>query len=84
MDKSAGLWWHQIIMLHSFFTKKDYPEKPKSILYYDKGDNCRLIFLTSNCSLHAQTITNTYIEVWLANRIVFVMDRTASQKQGVL
>ncbi len=64
VDKSTGLQCDQIIVLHSFYPKKDYPEKLRRIRFYDKELNRRLIFLTNNFSLPALTITKIYKCRW--------------------
>ncbi len=64
VDKSTGLQCDQIIVLHSFYPKKDYPEKLRRIRFYDKQLNRRLIFLTNNFSLPALTITKIYRCRW--------------------
>ena len=64
VDKASGLQCDQIIVLHSFYPKKDYPEKLRRIRFYDKEFNRRLIFLTNNFSLPALTITKIYRCRW--------------------
>ena len=64
VDKSTGLQGDQIIVLHSFYPKKDYPEKLRRVRFYDKEHNRRLIFLTNNFSLPALTITKIYKCRW--------------------
>jgi hypothetical protein len=52
VDKSAGLQCDQIVVPHSLYPQKDYPEKLRRIRFYDKELNRRLIFLqtTSPCA----------------------------------
>jgi hypothetical protein len=64
VDKSTGLQCDQIIVLHSFYPKKGYPEKLRRIRFYDKELNRRFIFLTNNFSLPALTITKIYKSRW--------------------
>ncbi len=64
VDKSTGLQCDQIIVLHSFYPKKDYPEKLRRIRFYDKELNRRFVFLTNNFSLPALTITQIYKCRW--------------------
>ena len=64
MDKSTGLQCDQIIVLHSFYPKKGYPEKLRRIRFYDKELKRRLVFLTNNFSLPALTITKIYKCRW--------------------
>ncbi len=64
VDKTTGLQCDQIIVLHSFYPKKEYPEKLRRIRFYDKELDRRLIFLTNNFSLPALTITQLYKCRW--------------------
>jgi len=64
VDKASGLQCDQIIVLHSFYPKKEYPDKLRRIRFYDKELNRRLIFLTNNFSLPALTITKIYKCRW--------------------
>jgi IS4 transposase len=64
VDKTTGLQCDQIIVLHSFYPQKGYPEKLRRIRFYDKELNRRLIFLTNNFSLPALTITQIYKCRW--------------------
>jgi hypothetical protein len=54
----------QIIVLHHFYAKKDYPEKLRRIRFYDTEQNRRLVFLTNNFSLPALTIAKIYKCRW--------------------
>jgi Domain of unknown function (DUF4372)/Transposase DDE domain len=62
--KSEGVQCDQIIVLHHFYAKKDYPEKLRRIRFYDTEQNRRLIFLTNNFSLPALTIAKLYKCRW--------------------
>jgi hypothetical protein len=64
LDKSTGLQCDQVILLHSFYPKKEYPEKLRRIRFYDKEFDRRLIFSTNNCSLPALVITQIYKCRW--------------------
>jgi len=64
VDKAMGIQCDQIIVLHSFYPKKEYPEKLRRIRFYDKELNRRLVFLTNNFSLPALTITKIYKCRW--------------------
>ena len=64
VDKSEGVQCDQIIVLHHFYAKKDYPEKLRRIRFYDTEQNRRLVFLTHNFSLPALTIAKIYRCRW--------------------
>ena len=64
VDKSEGVQCDQIIVLHHFYAKKDYPEKLRRIRFYDTEQNRRLVFLTNNFSLPALTIAKIYKCRW--------------------
>jgi hypothetical protein len=64
VDKSEGVQCDQIIVLHHFYAKKDYPEKLRRIRFYDTEQNRRLVFLTNNFSLSALTIAKIYKCRW--------------------
>lgn len=60
IDKTTGLKSDQIVTLHGYYAKKDYPERLRRIAYYDEAQNKKLIFLTSKFTLPALTITKIY------------------------
>ncbi|MFH0870929.1 MAG: IS4 family transposase, partial [bacterium] len=64
VDKSEGVQCDQIIVLHHFYAKKDYPEKLRRIRFYDTEQNRRLVFLTNHFSLPALTIAKIYKCRW--------------------
>jgi len=64
VDKSEGVQCDQIIVLHHFYAKKDYPEKLRRIRFYDTEQNRKLVFLTNNFSLPALTIAKIYKCRW--------------------
>ena len=64
VDKSEGVQCDQIIALHHFYAKKDYPEKLRRIRFYDPEQNRRLVFLTNNFSLPALTVAKLYKCRW--------------------
>jgi hypothetical protein len=64
VDKSEGVQYDQIIVLHHFYAKKDYPEKLRRIRFYDTEQDRRLVFLTNNFSLPALTIAKIYKCRW--------------------
>ena len=63
-DKATGLKCDQIIALHGFYAKNDYPERLRRIAYYDVEQNKKLVFLTNNFTLSALTITELYRKRW--------------------
>jgi hypothetical protein len=64
VNKSTGLQCDQIIALHSFYPRKDYPEKLRRIRFYDLEQDRRLVFLTNNFTLPALTIAQIYKCRW--------------------
>jgi len=64
IDKTTGLRSDQIVTLHGYYARKDYPERLRRIAYYDKIQNKKLIFLTNNFNLPALTITEIYHKRW--------------------
>ena len=64
IDKTSGLKSDQVITLHGYYSKKDYPERLRRIAYYDEKQNKNLVFLTNNFTLPALTITEIYRKRW--------------------
>ena len=64
VDKSTGIQCDQIVAPENFYAKKDYPSKLRRIKYYDTENDMRLIFLTNNLILPAQTIADLYRCRW--------------------
>jgi len=64
IDKSTGLQCDQTIVLKGFYTKQDYPEKLRRIRFLDTEKNKRLVFLTNNFILPAETIAELYRCRW--------------------
>jgi IS4 transposase len=64
IDKVTGIKCDQIITLHVYYSKKDYPERLRRIAYYDEKQNKKLVFLTNNFTLPALTITELYRKRW--------------------
>ena len=44
VDKAAGLQCDQIVALHGFHAKKDYPEKLRRIRFYDREQKRSMCF----------------------------------------
>jgi len=64
VNKSTGLQCDQIVTLHGYYSKKDYPERLRRIAYYDTTQKKRLVFLTNNCTLPALAVTELYRKRW--------------------
>jgi len=64
VDKLTGLRCDQIIKLNHFYSRKDYPEKLRSVKYYDEETNRYYIYLTNNFELEAITIADLYKHRW--------------------
>jgi hypothetical protein len=54
----------QRIVLTSFYPRKGYPQHLRRIRYYDSETGHRLVFLTNNFRLPAQTICDLYRRRW--------------------
>jgi transposase len=63
-NKSSGIQCDQSVVLMGFYSKKDYPEKLRRIRFLDPETGKRLIFLTNNFILPAQTIADLYRCRW--------------------
>lgn len=64
IDKTTGLRSDQVVTLHGYYARKDYPERLRRIAYCDKNQNRQLVFLTNNFKLPALTITEIYHKRW--------------------
>jgi IS4 transposase len=64
IDKATGLKCDQIITLYGYYSKKDYPERLRRIVYYDEKQNKKLVFLTNSFTLPALTVTELYRKRW--------------------
>lgn len=64
VDKSTGVRADQIIALHGFYSKEEYPERLRRISYYDAENDKRLVFLTNNFKLPALVIAQLYKCRW--------------------
>jgi hypothetical protein len=63
-DKAKGIQADQIIELHGFYARKDYPDRLRRVRYYDAEKKKRLIFLTNNFILPATTIAELFRCRW--------------------
>lgn len=64
VEKSSGVECDQIVTLQGFYTKQDFPERLRRIRYFDAITNQRLVFLTNNSHLPAQTVAELYRCRW--------------------
>ena len=64
VDKTTGVLADQSISLDGFYTKKDYPQQLRRISFRDAETGKRLVFLTNNFSLSADTIAALYKKRW--------------------
>jgi len=64
VDKVSGLQCDQLVSLHGFYARKDYPGKLRRIRFYDSDQDRRLVFLTNNTTLPALTIARLYKCRW--------------------
>ena len=63
-DKEAGVRADQIITLVTQKSKKGYPERLRRVSYVDKERNKRLVFLTNNFEIPAETAAAVYKQRW--------------------
>ena len=64
VDKSTGVLSDQIITLRGFYSHQGYPEKLRRVRFLDVERNKRLVFITNNFALPAQTIAQLYRSRW--------------------
>jgi len=63
-DKVKGVQADQVIELHGFYARTDYPDRLRRIRYYDAEKKKRFIFLTNHFTLPALTIAELYRCRW--------------------
>lgn len=63
-DKDAGVRADQIITLVTHKSKKGYPERLRRVSFFDKERNKRLVFLTNNFEIPAETVAAVYKQRW--------------------
>jgi hypothetical protein len=63
-DKAKGVQADQVIELHGFYARQDYPDRLRRIRYYDAEKKKRLIFLTNHFTLSAFTIADLFRCRW--------------------
>ncbi len=64
VDKSKGIQADQIIKLHGFYARRDYPQQLRRIRYFDFEKRKRLVFLTNNFTLPSFLITELFRCRW--------------------
>ena len=64
VDKSVGIMADQSVALDGFYTSQDYPEHLRRVSFCDPVTNKRLVFLTNNFELPAETIAALYKKRW--------------------
>ena len=64
VDKETGLQNDQTVTLSGFYSKKDYPDALRRVVYHDAETDKRLVFLTNNFTLPALTIAQLYRARW--------------------
>jgi hypothetical protein len=63
-NKVAGVRADQVITLVTQKSKKGYPEQLRRVSYVDKERNKRLVFLTNNFEIPAETVAAVYKQRW--------------------
>jgi len=64
VDKTTGVRCDQIVRPSWHRAQKNYPDKLRRIKFYDAEKHRRLVFLTNNVSLSAETIAALYRRRW--------------------
>ena len=64
VDKTTGMRSDQSVILGSFYPRQGYPVPLRRIRLYDADQDRRLVFLSNNFQLDAQTITDLYRSRW--------------------
>ena len=64
VDKTTGLRCDQTVVLTTYYPSKRYPEPLRRIAFVDQDTQKRLVFLTNNFQLPAQTIATLYKARW--------------------
>jgi hypothetical protein len=64
VDKTTGVSGDQSIALDGFYTRRDYPQHLRRVLFCDPETSKRLVFLTNNFVLPAATIAAIYKKRW--------------------
>jgi IS4 transposase len=64
VDKTTGVQCDQTILLKWFYSVKGYPERLRRVRFLDPEREKRLVFLTNNFVLPADTIADLYRSRW--------------------
>jgi len=64
VSKETGLQSDQTVTLTGFYSKKDYPDVLRRVVYHDAETDKMLVFLTNNFALPALTIAQLYRARW--------------------
>ena len=64
VDKTIGLRCDQTVVLTTYYPSKGYPDPLRRIAFVDQDTQKRLVFLTNNFQLPAQTIAALYKARW--------------------
>lgn len=64
VDTDTGLQCDQTVVLTGFYSKKDYPEALRRVVYRDAETGKRFVFLTNNFALPALAIPQVYKARW--------------------
>lgn len=64
VDKITGVRCDQTVVLSSYYTARDYPNKLRRIKYYDAETNRRYVFVTNNFELPAGLVAALYKHRW--------------------
>jgi len=64
VEKSKGIMADQTVALDGFYTSKDYPEHLRRISFRDPDTGKRLVFMTNNFTLPAETVSALYKKRW--------------------
>jgi hypothetical protein len=64
VDKKTGVLSDQTVVFRNYNPRKRYPEQLRRICYFDRETNKRLVFLTNNFLLPAETIARLYQCRW--------------------
>ncbi len=62
--KETGIQCDQIVQFQTEYAKKRFPSKVRRIRYFDSNSEKRLVFLTNNMDLSAETIAALYRSRW--------------------
>ena len=78
VDKTTGVRADQSVALNGFYTRKDYPQHMRRISFCDPETGKRLVFLTNNFVLPAETIAALYKKRWQVELFSSGSNRTSA------